>query len=566
MSSLRTDGFAAMLSHIADLARKQATVADAARVACTLSGRISEPAGRGALRRPERAVLDFLERHDAVLEDSAIGWSLWLSDTGRLKIGPSVAGDGAPTDHLIGSARLPTSTPVTRRAAERLWQREEEAERAEFAQISAELAVEPRSAVQQRLDLICHAVVHMAPVRIYVGDRVYSNLGSGSNLPGKSLEPGAPSSVLTALEQLPVARWDVKDAVFVCCAAALIRSGSPVRLEEFNGYQLTPAALEEWLRERIRSYGAEPGVPTGGILARLDTLVGHCAARRSEAVKDGVQFYRRIQGVTLHKEERALVPPISPADIPARVAVFMRTEFGLRPCDGEAALREALGAMAPDLLRPAGCPRFGTRFEALLHALLEAIAEDTGSDVAMARGPRSLAGLDGSMPPERVLKLATNENYCCVVPSRAFRTRFAGDCESLVKALSAYSARMRYNTWHYLPDGLGLGGHRPGRDDWFFAPIAPDITTWSDQHHTGHVMFGVRYAIRVPIGVVFGGAYRPGLYDVRLMRAGEPPFTIEQLRAGIAVSRVLRAIHEVIALHPHRVDAFDNAWFRRVHG
>jgi hypothetical protein len=170
------------------------------------------------------------------------------------------------------------------------------------------------------------------------------------------------------------------------------------------------------------------------------------------------------------------------------------------------------------------------------------------------------------MPRAEVLALRTSENYCCVVPRQAFRAQFAQNRESLVKALSAYSARMRYNTWHYLPDGFGLGDHQPGRGDWFFAPIAPDITTWSDRHHTGHVMFGVRYAIRIPIGVYFDGAHRPGLYDLRLMRVTEPPFTLEHLRTGIAMGRVLGAVHQAMTGLDHKVCAFDNPWYRKVYG
>jgi hypothetical protein len=284
-------------------------------------------------------------------------------------------------------------------------------------------------------------------------------------------------------------------------------------------------------------------------------------------LQEGTQLYRAIQGVSLHKTERRLEPPVTPSDIPPRAAAFLRgagLEFG---AGGAAAAEPTLTKLAPLLAAPSADPLFGTAFEEFLHGLLKAVAADTASDVVMARGPRSLACLARSAtPPEQVLKLSTSENYCCVVPGEAFKTRFAHDRQALAKAIAAYSARMRYNTWHFLPDGLGLRNHQPGRDDWFYAPAIPDIATWSDQHHTGHVMFGVRYAIRIPIGIRFDGAYRAGLYDLRLMRTGDSSFTEDELRAGIAVSQALGAIHQAMAAHDHRVSAFDNQWFRSVYG
>lgn len=579
MTGLRRDGFDAVVAETVALARKQLTASEAARVAATLNGRIGEAIGLAALSRPERGLLDVMVRLGAGFDGdvdvggendaAASGWWLWLAPTGRLAVrnGAVAADDVGVSGHRLGRVSWPTSESLAeadRLAWEELW-----AERAEFAELAVELAAEPAEAVAERLRIITYSLVHLAPVQIYVADRTYSNLGSRSNLPGKSLAVGAPESVLTSLNLLPVADWRVEDTVFVGCASALVRSGAAVRLEEFNSCQLTPAGLESWLRQRLRSYGSpdEPAATAtaGGVLSRLDGLARRCAARRSELIRSGTQFYRDIQGVNLFKEERTLAPPPGSSDVPGDVAEFLRDRIGLVPSgDG---LPGISGGLTRKLAGPAADSRFGTAFEHVLHGLLGAVAEATGSDVAMARGPRSLASLDTkAIAPERILKLATNENYCCVVPSRTFREYFGEDRESLVKALAAYSARMRYNTWHYLPDSMGLGQHHPGRDDWFFAPALPDITTWSDQHHTGHVMFGVRYAVRVPIGIRFGGVYRPGLYDLRLMRTREPSFELQHLRIGVTVGRILADLHQAMAAHGQRISAFDNTWIREFYG
>jgi len=193
------------------------------------------------------------------------------------------------------------------------------------------------------------------------------------------------------------------------------------------------------------------------------------------------------------------------------------------------------------------------------------LAEASNADVAMSRGPRDLDQLRGrgSGNPS---SLSTRAFFCCVTASSSFAARFAGDGAGVATVLSAYSSRMRFNTWHYLPDSLDITTVSPERDDWFFAPGMPDIAEWSDQHHTGHVAFGVRYAIRVPFGIDFAGAYRPGLYDLRLMRAGEPRFTTADLRAAIATGYLLSAIYQAMSVHGVTVVDFTNEWFRRFHG
>lgn len=575
MTGLRTDGFDAMVAEAAALARKQLTASDAALVAATLDGRIDQATGLAALSRPERGVLEEMVRLGAGLERDVGaedgnaepgGWRLWLGPTGRLAL--RRGGEAVEGGHPIGRSRWPTRESLAE--ADRLAHQESWAQRAEFEEFAAELAGQSAEAVAQRLETVTYALVHLAPVRIYVGDRAYSNLGGRANLPGKSLAPGAPGSVLTALGRAPAATWPVEDAVFVACAAALIRSGTAVRLEEFNGRQLTPSGLAAWLCRKIREYGgSEADLDTTGIagaaLGRVDALALRCANLRARLLRSGAQFYRDIQGVNLYKEERRFEPTVAPSELPEDVVGFLREQAGLVPsADGAYRIPAEL---ADALAGPSADARFGTDFERLLHSLLGTVAEATGADVTMARGPRCLTDLAAEhTSPDRILKLATNENYCCVVPSRAFRERFGEDRVSLVKALSSYGARMRYNTWHYLPDSMGLGRHLPGRDDWFFAPALPDITTWSDQHHTGHVMFGVRYAIRVPLGIHFDDAYRPGLYDLRLMRTGEPPFVLAQLRAGVAIGQVLAALHQAMAVHRRRIEAFDNAWFREFYG
>lgn len=561
MTDLKADGFADTAALVAERARRCGAVSEAVRVAVTLDGRVPENVGWAALTVAEQALLTAAECCRAELAPPADDRDrLVLTRSGRLSVCRPDRGS-MPDGHILGSVAWPAATA----SIDRLWRLADEVARAQREELSRALAAEPEAAGRRRLATIEYALMHMAPVLLYVGERTYSNLGDLSNLPGKSIRPDAPESVLRQLPNDP-SRWSPEDATLVACLTALIASGPAVRVEEFNGTQLVPDAVEAFLAERIAAYGGAPPDLVGlDRLARLDRLAARCGELRDELLGRGVVFYRSINGLNLHKREQILDPPIDPADIPPAVSRFIerRAESpSLVDFDQGRSVMAAIVAGLPDARPPAG---FSSSFEAFLHDLIGVVAEATDADVAMGRGPRVLGGLGDAMPARDRLRLGTKEFYCCVVPHRVFAGRFASDRAALAKVLSAYSARMRYNTWHYWPHAFGLHDHKE-RDDWFFAPTMPDIATWSDQHHTGHVAFGVRHAIRIPIGIHFEGDYRPGLYDLRLMRTSSPAFELSDLRGAIAVGRLLQHFHQAMASTGTVVSDFGNDWYRSFYG
>jgi hypothetical protein len=284
----------------------------------------------------------------------------------------------------------------------------------------------------------------------------------------------------------------------------------------------------------------------------------------------GTIAYRVIHGLNLHKRERLLRTPLTFADVPEEVRAFVAERAGMSlPATGDLAAAVPTAARLAEELATAAAPAgFSSALEEFLHSFLAVAAESFAADVAMSRGPRSFAPLAVEPVADNdPLALRTGDFYCCVTPRAAFAEGFAADRTALVRCLSAYSARMRYNTWHYLPHTLGLAADgNSKRSDWFFAPTMPDLTDWSDQHHTGHVNFGVRYAIRVPFGVQVEGRDLPGVYDLRLMRTVEPGFTIADLRAATATGRLLREVYQAMAPHTPTVHDFTNGWFRSHYG
>jgi len=563
MSVLKTDGFDSLVAGAAARARTCAFIGECVKVALTLDGHVPDAIGAKALTAAEKDLLDAAAELPLVPAGEP-GDVLVLAETGRLRI--VLEKDGPPTDgHPLGTIDWGLEKPegIFRELTDTL-----DDTRDTLRALRSWLAGLPVDEIMLRLDNIRYSVVHMAPVLIYVGDHAYSTLDRFSNLPGKALSYGSPGCLLSRLARTPVADWAEEDAGFVVCLNALLMSGPPVRAEEFNGAQLLPGELEPFLRDRIIEYGAGIPVRTAEALGPwLERLAEVCVTARGKVLRSGVTFYRDINGITLHKRELALRPAITYDDVPAPVRDLLTAEGGA--AWGGGAELDGLGDPARELITkvvsspaPAG---FSSPFEGFLHEFLLTGTEALRADVSMSRGPRDLAQLRAAAP-RSPLTLATKDCFCCVTASEAFVRRFGDDRSGLAKALCAYSARMRFNTWHYLPHSLSLTAELPGRDDWYFAPMMPDVAEWSDQHHTGHVAFGVRYAIRVPFGIDFEGAYRVGLYDLRFMRTAEPRFELGDLRAAIALGRVLSALYQAMSEHEYVITDFTNEWFRNFHG
>ena len=547
-------------------------MAEAARYAASLGQRIPVPIGLAALTRPEEHLLAVAEEAGAVLaayrddEDRLV-----LTRTGRLRM--LSAGQQTPDDvHLLGAVDWLAGRP-----AELSAQLTALAERdaAEAEAIKSWLAALPIERIAAMIEQVRFSLQHMAPVLLYTGDGCYTNLGKGSNLVGRSLRTDSPRCLLNALSATPLRQWAAQDACFLACLHALITSGPPVRAEEFSGTQLRPDRLTTFLRQRIASYGAsEPDVAGLANGERLSVLARASAAGRAAALAAGTRPYRVIQGLNLNKQEQLTETPVTLADVPPAVvkkfAVLLRCPI---PADF-AAVRTACAQKMTDLHQP-GANGFTSYFEQVLHELVHVATDATASDVGMSRGPRWMGELLRAVREHRMDPVAwtTSAFYCCVTPSQAFIELFTDVPEQLPQVIRAISARMRYNGWHYLPHTIGAH-QRSGDRDWFFAPTMADVTDWSDQHHTGHVANSVRHAIRVPFGVVVDGSDRPGMHDFRLMRAAGEPYTLSDLRAGMAIGELLRGLYQAHVDRLAQLGAptaldivdFDNQWYQARYG
>ncbi|WP_435284144.1 hypothetical protein [Streptomyces koelreuteriae] len=586
MGLLRTEGFDKLLETVASEAVAHKAAGPAVRHLATIGERLAPEVALGALRPGERHLLDAAETARATVapapvdqdhadQDHADGYRFGQLKAGKVCIlGPGETGepglrvialidwpDGAPEGLDAERARL-----AAREAAEiescRLWLRDQGEEHA--AQLVARLRFLFR---------------HVGPIRLYIGDACYTNLGREGNLVGKSVGPESDRCRMKVLSETPLGEWSAADACFVVCMSALISSGTPSRTEEFSGTQLIPSRLTAFLEGRVLAYDgdipdiAESASPIG----RLFELADLARELRARKLESGAVVYRTVQSMTINKKEHFFATAVTGADVPEE---FLDTLSGFVPSAPDAVRGGALEVDWQPLLdgdpRPSR-PGFGSRFEEVLHELVGAAGAGTGSDVSMSRGPRDTLRLsmllaEGSIEPGH---WKTGEYYCCVVPGEGFRRRLidAGAAAEVPQVVRAIAARMRWNGWHFMPHAAAVTDDESlAERDWFFAPSMPDMTEWTSHHHQGHVANGVRHAIRVPFGITLAGAHRPGVHDLRLMRSEGDVYTPRDLRAAIAMGEILRGLYQERALRLEKraetavVDDFTNTWYQHRYG
>jgi hypothetical protein len=581
MGLLRTEGFDKLLETVASEAAAHTAAGQAVRHLATIGERLAPEVALGALRQSERHLLDAVEAARATVAPAAVdrdhvdGHRFGQLKAGKVCIlGPGRP--GGPDLRIVARIDWPDGVPegldaecarqAEREAAEiescLLWLRDEGDEHA--AELVGRLRVLFR---------------HVGPIRLYIGDSCFTNLGREGNLVGKSVGAESDRCRMKVLSETPLSEWSAADACFVVCMSALISSGTPSRTEEFSGTQLIPSRLTAFLEGRILAYGEEvPGVAESvSPVARLFELADLARESRTRKLDSGAVVYRTVQSMTINKKEHFFATPVTGADVPE---AFLDTLSGFLPSAPDAVRRGALEVDWQPLLdgepEPAQ-PGFGSRFEEVLHQLVGAAGAATASDVSMSRGPRdtlrlSLLLAEGSAEPGH---WKTSEYYCCVVPGEDFRRRLtdAGAAAEVPQVVRAIAARMRWNGWHFMPHAAGVADDAGFAErDWFFAPSMPDMTEWTSHHHQGHVANGVRHAIRVPFGITLAGAHRPGVHDLRLMRSEGDVYGPRELRAAIAMGEILRGLYQDRALRLEKrgetavVGDFTNAWYQHRYG
>jgi hypothetical protein len=577
----RSEGFPQLLAQV----WKQATAAPDAGTAVTtlltLAGHVPADVQLRALRLAEESALRALrgltwrqaDGENVAGESESTGTPAYIGEigltvTGRIAVRvPGTAPLDEQHDLIDGALRVPWTAAEVAAYEQHL-----RLATAEYAESVAdcrrwlrELGGDGRNAV---LDELTDAARRTAPFVFYQEDQLYTNFRERNNLPGKTLLPGHPDCVLSALRDKPLLEWADSDAMMVVCLALLIRSSSYARIEEANGTQLTLHHVAELLDRTRRTYnsvasGTHIEAAAGVRVGTLHELATRLRSRRAE-LAGTIQLYREIYGPLMHKIERIAGAAVKPAA--AREATLCELLRDQLPIPGEdlAELTANLDEDPTWLVRPHG--DFGTGLESLVYSTVAAARHSFDADFAMSRGMRSLTRLLEALRAQQwstIVGWELPDFFCCVVPDPRARRFFGGTAAQLADIAWSMSARMQYNSWHFLAGNLPKVPEVVDRD-YFVPPTIPDISYYSDQHHHGHVAARVRFSIRSPQPVDIDGHRFGGFMDLRLLRCAGSPFTEQDLLVAHRTSAFIAAATthaaRLAADHDVTITAFDPSW------
>ncbi|MGN2642073.1 MULTISPECIES: hypothetical protein [Nocardia] len=571
----RSAGFPTLLASVWKSAAAAADVDAAVSTLLTLDRRVPADIGLRALPAAERAALqvtrglgwDIADRQRSAQASGFLG-ALGLTTTGRVVVGVPDGPGVAERDDLVDGVFHLRWAAADVEAYRDLAERAAIEDRESVSECRAWLAAAGSHGREQLLDELIDAARRTAPFVLYREDQLYTNFRERNNLAGKTLFAGHPDCVLSALRATPLPDWSDAEAMVVVCLSLLIGSGGYARIEEVNGTQIDAGNLAELLDRTRRSYNAVPGatpIPavTAPRIAALHTLAQQLRTRRGE-LTGSVQLYREIYGPLMHKIERvAAAPTTRTRDLEAALCSRLRECL---PLEGETfiELGHSLAAAPQWLIQPHG--DFGTGLESLIYETVAAAREGFAVDFAMSRGLRGLSALIEAMRVQdwpTIVGWELPEYFCCVVPDPRARRFFGDDSAALADIAWSMSARMQYNSWHFLAGNLPKTDEVLARD-YFVAPGVPDIAYYSDQHHHGHVAARVRFSIRSPQPVTIDGHRFGGFVDLRLLRCESDPFTEPELLAAHRTSGFIAAATghaaSLSARRQIRVAAFDPAW------
>jgi hypothetical protein len=430
-----------------------------------------------------------------------------------------------PDPDATPCARLELPPPASERASEVAAEAElvESVERRPFEQLLAEWASQGQLGDVVRD--VADRVDHVESIYVYVGRRLFARSDVGNTL----LRGGE----LLALAERPLHDWPVEERLFVVAFHLLFTTGRSIRMEEFNGRQLTARSVRDWLEQRHALYCSQLGIteerPDG--LIELAQRVG---SLRGELEPGDVIGFRRINGLTMAKREHlGRFPRLEPDSL----GPVLRPLAEKNGASGDGDPAEAIRSLAATALAQKVADPDSRMVERLLERIVLSAVCEAGADYGMSSSIRDLWRLE----PEAdnrcagVLGLVKKDFFCVSVPHPSLVSRL--DEEAMSEVLQAVASRMQFNRWHFIAGNFER--HEiPAKRHFFFPPLMPDIAEWSDLRHPGHTNSSVRYTVRAPGPAlwrpplrVFGNEYR-GFLDIRLVRMNGPPFTLREVQVA----------------------------------
>lgn len=553
-------------------ARTADNLESALAVLLTLNGQVPETVSRRALTGPESAAVAVRFGQAGRLEgESVFTGTVGLTRAGKVLIAVPIDDDPVCESMIAGTAAEVSWTRADIEAFELALPAIRRGQASEVAACRAWLEEKTdaqRAAILARLR---DAMLRTPPFMLYRGQRLYTNFREENNLTGKSLSPDHPHCVLHGLEHVAPVQWSDDQAVLVTCMFLLATSGGNHRIEECNGMQISLRQVTELFREKRRIY-AEAGVILGGddltvgpTPAELEDAAHHLSIARTELLETHL-LYRSISAPIMHRRERLVKRR---REVTARESAVLERLREHLPI-GAMSIAEAETELRTDsawLASPHG--EFGTGLESLIYRTVQTCAEFFAVDFALSRGFRSLGKLMRAVRAEDwagICSWELPEFFCCVVPTTSALGSFGGSWQAVADTTWAMSARMQYNTWHFLAGNLPKVPAVRARD--YFTPASmPDLSYASDQHHRGHVYNKIRFTIRCPQSVDLDGRRFDAFTDLRLVRCAGDPLGEQDLLDLYRISRLIAvgtecAAQRVAEGQAIEVHSFDHVWHR----
>jgi len=423
------------------------------------------------------------------------------------------------------------------------------------------------------LSVVKHGIDHIDPILIYTHRSVFTTFAGFNNLLGKNSKPRY-GMLLDDLMAGNDRKLNSDEMEFLYCFYVLKQGG--FRGEEFCGLQLTCKTLRNYLSSKISTLSALDCESNVALTSSdLIEMAKVCKQLKDKISKDYF-VYRKINGLCFYKNERynlRSVLDFSTNGLPVALTGYIEDTYGVSS-GGYVTIDDYFTEVVKraaenyDVGQEVGL----NSIEILLKFVVQSAIEELDSGIGMTRGFRDLLKLHNGIEmgaEEEICGYPSTDYFCAVFLSVDVKELFLKTPGLCSRVATAIAGRMTFNSWHYMP-GQFAEANSDGIRHFYVPPRMTDSAAWSDQHHPGHVLAQVRYAIRSPASLMIAGKKRYGIIDLRLMRQTGLPYSDGEIMRAKEYSSYLKSIYQAVinySVQNNRaltVDAFDGKeWYMR---
>ncbi len=429
---------------------------------------------------------------------------------------------------------------------------------------------------EQKLDILNfveHIIYHMAPVIFFYDDTYYTSFDKYNNLLFQNGKKEPRFYHIYKLKEKKIKQWGVQEKVFFYSLYCLLKSGPPSRGEELSGMQLRPIHVKDHFTSLLNTYAKALGVILN--FDGKETLLEQAEyvdSIRKKVLSNSI-IWRNIKGITLNKREQVTPKVLSTSSdkfkfIPDRLGSFFLSHYNKRIKEFNH-LNKDFYALIENIFHHH--PKEATKeIEKIIHTIVLLATNNLKSDFGMTRGIRDFSKfiqLHKQNEIHAICSLPSSHYFCCVSPNECLPKNSTDKDSTLIKTLCAISARMTYNSWHYMAGNFPFS-EIPKERHFYFPPLMSDITSLSEYRHRGHIVNHVVNCIRCPQSIEIMGKEYYAFCDFRVMRQNNMPYTLHDLNIAHMYSIIIKNLYQATIEYVIHTDAyieitaFSNRWYK----